>query len=137
MEKNKITGKFEKVISEQSGTSKAGKDWHRAEFLIIENPEGQYPKTIKFSTWKDDILDGVSEGDLITVYFNLTSRQWKEKWFTDAEAYSIKKVPKIEAKDVKNEPPPKELDKSTSLEEKTITPKETNDDSEELTDLPF
>ena len=46
---------------------------------IIENP--QYPEFVKFEAIQDKVslLDGLSVGENVEVYFNLKGREWKNK----------------------------------------------------------
>jgi hypothetical protein len=83
-----ITGKIIKVMPEQSGAGKKG-TWVKQEF-VIETAE-QYPKKICCSAWGDKVetLRGFSEGDVVKVSFNLESREYNEKWYTDIRAWKI------------------------------------------------
>jgi hypothetical protein len=83
-----ITGKIVKVMPEQSGAGKKG-TWVKQEF-VIETAE-QYPKKICCSAWGDKVeaLRNFSEGDVIKVSFNLESREYNERWYTDVRAWKI------------------------------------------------
>jgi hypothetical protein len=83
-----ITGKIVKVMPEQSGAGKKG-TWVKQEF-VIETAE-QYPKKICCSAWGDKVetLRSFSEGDVVKVSFNLESREYNERWYTDVRAWKI------------------------------------------------
>jgi hypothetical protein len=83
-----ITGKLIKILPEQTGAGKKG-TWVKQEF-VIETSE-QYPKKICCSAWGDkvDALKSFSEGDAIKVSFNLESREYNERWYTDVRAWKI------------------------------------------------
>ena len=37
------------------------------------------------------MITNLNEGDEVEVSFNLSSREWNEKWFTSADAWKIEK----------------------------------------------
>jgi hypothetical protein len=81
-----ITGKVTHVLPEQTGTSKAGKDWSKAGF-VVEVP-GEYPKSVAIETFGDKVtLPQV--GQDVTVSVNIESREWNGKWFTNVTAWKI------------------------------------------------
>jgi hypothetical protein len=86
-----ITGKIVKVMAEQSGAGKKG-TWVKQEF-VIETAE-QYPKKICCSAWGDKVetLRSFSEGDVVKVSFNLESREYNERWYTDVRAWKIESM---------------------------------------------
>jgi hypothetical protein len=86
-----ITGKIVKVMPEQSGAGKKG-TWVKQEF-VIETAE-QYPKKICCSAWGDKVetLRSFNEGDIVKVSFNLESREYNEKWYTDVRAWKIESM---------------------------------------------
>jgi hypothetical protein len=83
-----ITGKIVKIMPEQTGAGKKG-TWVKQEF-VIETTE-QYPKKICCSVWGDKVesLRSFSMGDSIKVSFNLESREYNERWYTDVRAWKI------------------------------------------------
>ena len=85
-----ITGKLYKILAEQTGTGKNG-NWVKQEF-VIETAE-QYPKKICCSAWGDkvEVLKNFQPGDQMKVSFNLESREYNERWYTDIRAWKIEK----------------------------------------------
>jgi hypothetical protein len=83
-----ITGKLIKILNPQTGNGKNG-TWQKQEF-VIETPD-QYPKKVCISAWgeKVDELKNFSIGDNLKVSVNLESREYNEKWYTDARAWRI------------------------------------------------
>ena len=83
-----IIGRIVKVLPAQTGTGKNG-NWVKQEF-VIETSE-QYPKKICCSAWGDkaDALKNYSDGDVVKVSFNLESREYNERWYTDVRAWKI------------------------------------------------
>ena len=83
-----IVGKMFKLLPEQSGTSTRG-EWKKREF-VIETKE-QFPKKVCISCWNErvDDLKNIAIGQELKVSINLESREYNEKWYTDARAWKI------------------------------------------------
>ena len=77
-----ITGIITKKLQKQSGTSANGQ-WQKQEFVITT--EDQYPKTVCFNTWgpKVDDLVNFSEGNRVKVHFDVSSREYNERWYSE------------------------------------------------------
>lgn len=84
-----ITGKLIQKLPLLSGTSKTGNNWQKQEF-VIETIES-YPKKICANLWGDriDQLNAFNIGDLITISFDLESREFNGRWYTDVKAWKI------------------------------------------------
>jgi len=84
-----ITGKLIQKLPVQSGVSSSGNNWSKAEF-VIETIE-QYPKKVCANLWGDRAraLDQFQEGSLITVSFDLESREFNGRWYTDVRAWKV------------------------------------------------
>jgi len=84
-----ITGKLIQKLPVQSGVSQAGNNWSKAEF-VIETVE-QYPKKVCANLWGERAksLDQFQLGDLITVSFDLESREYNGRWYTDVKAWKV------------------------------------------------
>lgn len=86
-----IIGKLRQLLPEQRGESSRGA-WVRGGFVIDINTETSYPRSIAFSTWGEDVLAQLKSlhmGDTIQVIFDIESRQWQDRWFTDCRCRSI------------------------------------------------
>lgn len=83
-----ISGKIMKLLPEQTGSGKNGA-WKKQEF-ILETVE-QYPKKVCISAWGDkvDALQNYSIGDDIKVSFNIESREYNERWYTDVRVWKF------------------------------------------------
>jgi hypothetical protein len=83
-----ISGKIVKLLSEQAGAGKNG-PWKKQEF-ILETVE-QYPKKVCISAWGDkvDVLQGYAIGDEVKVSFNIESREYNERWYTDVRVWKL------------------------------------------------
>lgn len=85
-----VTGILKKVLPIESGTSKAGKQWQRRSFVI--DTEEQYNPLICFGLFgeKATMVDEFNLGDRIKVSFNLSSREYKDNYYTQADAWRVK-----------------------------------------------
>ena len=89
-----IKGKLVKIMPPMTGQGKAG-EWKKQEF-ILEVQDGQYPKKLCISTWGDkvnvDELINKSimvEGNILNVFFDIESREYQGKWFTNLTAWKV------------------------------------------------
>jgi len=99
-----ITGKVIKILPLQTGTGRNG-TWKKQDF-IIETP-GQIQRKICFSLWGDKIDQfNLIEGEEAEVSFDLESREYNSKWYTDAKAWKIVKKNAPTSIPSGEEPPP-------------------------------
>lgn len=93
-----IEGKIIRKLGVQSGTSARG-DWSKQEF-IIEYQEGNYPSQACLSVWGADKVKELEKyqiGDKVKVSFNISSREYNNRWYTDLRAWKIEsEVPVVE-----------------------------------------
>lgn len=87
-----ITGKLIQKLAEQGGTSKTGNAWRKQEFVI--ETEEQYPRKICANLWGDNIdqLAQINIGDTVKMSFNLESRSFNDRWYTDVRAWKLEKA---------------------------------------------
>jgi single-strand DNA-binding protein len=64
----------------------------KREFVLTMDDD--YPQDVKFACVKDRIalLDRVNPGDRVNVGFRIRSREYKERYYTDLEAFRIDSV---------------------------------------------
>ena len=119
----KEEGTICEILAEETGESKAGKSWSKQTFAI-EVPHEKMAKYFAFTLWGDKITDlsGFSVGDKVEVIFNIDSRAFNGKWYTNMTAQKIIGT----ASETKN---------TTKKKEKTPEPK--NDMDYDIDDLPF
>ena len=87
-----VKGTIKQKLKLEQGTSKAGKEWKSQSFVL--NTGAQYNPDICFKLFgeeKINLMTNLNEGDEVEVSFNLSSREWNEKWFTSADAWKIEK----------------------------------------------
>jgi len=87
-----ITGKVEQVLPLESGEGKNG-PWKKQHF-VIEYMDGNYAKKLCFSLWGDktSALQDIQPGTEIKVSFNVESREYNQRWYTDAKAWRVEVV---------------------------------------------
>jgi hypothetical protein len=90
-----VEGKIKQILPVESGTSKAGKDWKKLNF-ILESKDGEHTNTTSFDIFGEDKVDNFVKfnkvGDNVTVHFNLSSREHNGRWYTQASAWMVKKL---------------------------------------------
>jgi len=83
-----ISGKLVQTLPTQTGMGKNG-EWKKCSF-IIETTD-KFPKKICIIAWKD-LVDQVSQlqvGTDLKVSFDVESREYNGKWYTDVKAWKI------------------------------------------------
>lgn len=85
-----IKGRLVQLLPLQSGVSKAGNDWSKQEF-ILETVEEQFSRKICFTLFGDKVsmLNGINVNDEVEVSFNIESREFNGRWFTNVNAWRI------------------------------------------------
>lgn len=90
-----LSGKITHVLPEKSGTSSRG-EWRKQEY-VIETP-GEYPKQVCFMAWGDRIdTFQIREGEELTVHFDLESREYNGRWYTDVKAWRVDRTAQDQA----------------------------------------
>ena len=83
-----ISGKLVQVLPEQSGDGKNGR-WVKCDF-VIETQE-KYPKKVCLTAWSDlvETVKGINPETDIKVSFDISSREYNGRWYTDVKAWKI------------------------------------------------
>jgi hypothetical protein len=82
-----LSGKVTKILEQQSGQGKNG-PWRKRDFIL--ETKGKYPKQVCITQWGDNIdQNKVNEGDEITAFIDIQSREYKGNWYTDVKAWKI------------------------------------------------
>lgn len=85
-----IKGKITQLLPLQTGEGKNG-PWRKQEFIL--ETEGQYPKKICIAAWGDKFNDGSLQADNnVNVFFDVESREYNGRWYTDVKAWKIEKL---------------------------------------------
>lgn len=79
-----IKGHIKQLMDEQTGTSKAGREWTSREFVLEVNDEG-FVYTVPFKAFGRDVdsLKDCQVGDALAVDFRPGGREYGGKWYTD------------------------------------------------------
>ncbi len=82
-----IKGTIIAALPETSGISKAGNQWKKKEY-VLENTDGQFPRKVAFTCFGDkaDKIN-LQVGQVATVYFDIESREYNGRWYTDLRAW--------------------------------------------------
>ena len=87
-----LTGKIIKVLPMQTGTGKNG-TWKKQEYVL--ETTGQISRKVCFNIWGDKIDQyKLTEGTEVKVSFDLESREYNGKWYTDVKAWKIDRLQK-------------------------------------------
>lgn len=85
-----IVGKVIQVLPLQTGTSsKTGNPWALQTF-VIETQE-QYPRRVCIELFGEDRVKAnpVAVDELVTVFFDLESREFNGRWYTSVRAWKV------------------------------------------------
>ena len=83
-----LTIKVTKILDPVSGvSSRNGEQWVKNAF--VGTTQGEYPKTICFTVMGQERWDkmAIKVGDSYSVSFDVESREWNGKYFTDLSAW--------------------------------------------------
>ena len=86
-----LSGRLVTVLPEQTGNGRNGV-WKKQDFVI--ELAGPYPKKVCMTAWGDkaDTLLEASTGDELKVSFDVESREYNGRWYTDLKAWKIEPV---------------------------------------------
>lgn len=136
-----IVGKVIKILDARTGVSqRTGNEWYIREF-VIETKE-QYPTKLCIQVSGKDKWEqwNVQVGNKYDVSFNISSREWNEKWFTSVDAWKITLVAENSTNNSNDNNAKQEKAQNTTKEEpKQEQPKESNNGGQANNDddLPF
>jgi hypothetical protein len=87
-----VTGKIIAVLPVQGGISKAGNEWKKQEYVL--ETHDQYPKKVCFQVFGADRIEqaAIQPGEDVTVSFDIDSREFNGRWFTNINAWKIEHV---------------------------------------------
>ena len=85
-----LTAKLLTLLPLQTGKGKNG-DWKKQDFIVETGDT--YPKKICVSVWGDKINPSVLiVGNDLRIDFDLESREYNGRWYTDVKAWKIELV---------------------------------------------
>lgn len=98
-----IKGKIVKILEVETGTSKAGKEWKKQNFVI--DTGNQYNPEVCFQLFGDEKIENFNKynkvGQEVEVSFNVSSREFKGKYYHNLDAWKVfksevKEIPQME-----------------------------------------
>src|SRR5689334_12277963 len=82
-----ISGKIIQLLQLQEGQGKNG-PWKKQEFILETGDT--YPKKVCIAVWGDKIdLNSFKPGSMVDVSFDVESREYNGRWYTDVKAWKI------------------------------------------------
>ena len=85
-----LEGRIVRKLNVQNGSSARG-PWSKQEF-IFEYQEGNFPTQVCMNVWGEDKVRDLArhnDGEKVKVSFNLSSREYNGRWYTDVRAWRI------------------------------------------------
>ena len=95
----KMTGEILKIMEVEKGTSKAGKDWQKVNFVLATGNE--YNPEVAFQIFGDEKVENFIKfnkvGQTVDVNFNVSSREFNGKYYHNLDAWKVFKASTDEA----------------------------------------
>lgn len=83
-----ISGIVLNILPLQSGTSKAGNQWQKQDFILETG--GQYPRKVCICLFGDNVTKfPLQVGQSVTASVDIESREFNARWYTDVRAWNV------------------------------------------------
>lgn len=83
-----ISGIVLNILPLQSGTSKAGNQWQKQDFIL--ETQGQYPRKVCICLFGDNVAKfPLQVGQSVTASVDIESREFNARWYTDVRAWNV------------------------------------------------
>lgn len=83
-----ISGIVLNILPLQSGTSKAGNQWQKQDFILETG--GQYPRKVCICLFGDNVDKfPLQVGQSVTASVDIESREFNARWYTDVRAWNV------------------------------------------------
>ena len=85
-----VVGKLTKKLDVVKGTTKAGKEWSKQEFIV--KTDEKYNNLYCFEVFGDDkvkVLSGLNEGSEVQVSFNVKCNEYEGRYYTSLSAWRL------------------------------------------------
>ena len=85
-----VTGKIIQVLPPQDGVGRNGNPW-KLQAYVLETLDS-FPKKVHFEVFGEDRIasNPCNVGEIVTVSFDIESREFNSRWYTSIRAYRIK-----------------------------------------------
>ena len=112
-----IAGKLLEILPIQSGEGKNGV-WKKQDIILELDGETSFPKKLCVGFWNDKINPNFIEGSMLKVSFEIDSREYNDKWYTNLRGLKVEEVSEMELKDITPEDANKDFPFDTSEKDK-------------------
>lgn len=87
-----LNGILQRILPMQSGTSKAGNEWQKVEF-IVEETGSQHPDVLCITALNDHVQDlvGFNSGDAVEVEFSCRCNEYNGRVYNSLSLFKIAK----------------------------------------------
>lgn len=83
-----ISGIVLNILPLQTGTSKAGNQWQKQDFILETG--GQYPRKVCICLFGDNVDKfPLQVGQSVTASVDIESREFNARWYTDVRAWNV------------------------------------------------
>ena len=93
MSELKVKGKIIEILEVEKGTSKAGKEWQKQNFVI--DTGAKYNPEVCFEVFGKEKCENLQKynkvGQDVEVHFNVSSREYNGRYFHNLDAWKIVK----------------------------------------------
>ena len=88
-----VTGTVKEVLPTRQGVSTSGKEWATQEFILTTD-DSNYPCDICLRIFGNDKITecAVKAGESLQVFFDIRSRDYNGRWFTDINVWKIDRM---------------------------------------------
>lgn len=85
-----IQGKIIRVLEPTEGVGQNGNPW-KVQPYVLETTDTTYPKKVHFEVFGEDRINNYpcEVGDMVTVSFDIESREFNGRWYTSIRAWRI------------------------------------------------
>jgi hypothetical protein len=87
-----VIGKLIKKLERETGVSKTGKTWEKQSILVEQDVEWNKEVVISFFGDKIKSIRDVEEGSDVNVAVNISSREFKGKYYHNIDGWSCAKL---------------------------------------------
>ncbi len=79
-----ITGRLIQVLPIQTGEGKNGSVWKKQDIILeIVGTDATVSRKLCIVLWNDRIISDLVEGSTLKVYFEIESREYNDRWYTN------------------------------------------------------
>ena len=89
-----VSGKITKILEVEKGTSKAGKEWQKINFVVDTGNE--FNPDVCFQIFGEEKVENFTKynkvGSVVDVSFNVSSREFNGKYYHNLDAWKVFKA---------------------------------------------